>query len=209
MSDNVGENVVPVREVVAIFADSTALDAAIEGLQIAGTDRAAISVMASKDAIDKELGHMFRPVPGLPDAANAAPDVAVSRYEMAEGMGAVISVPIYIGATAGLIAIFATGGGILAAAAMGLVGGSVGGGFGAIAARALGKQHADHVEDQLQNGGLLLWVHAADQADETAKIALLRSLGGHHVHGHTYERQWGIDEVPLHALQPDPFLTTD
>jgi hypothetical protein len=209
MADDTVEKIIPVREVVAVFSDARSLEDAIEGLQSAGTHRAAINVMSSKDAVDQKLGHHFRPVPGSPEPQAVGDGVAVTRYEMAEGMGALISIPIYIGATAGLIAIFATGGGLLAAAAVGLVGGTVGGGFGALAARALGQQHAEHLETQLENGGLLLWVHVTDDADEAAKIALLRSLGGQHVQGHTYEKEWGVDEVPLHDVQPDPFLTTD
>lgn len=201
-----GERIVQDREVVAVFGDATALENAIEALQIAGTDRAQISVMSSQDAIDAKLGHRFRRVTDLADADQAATGVEVNRYEMAEAAGAVISVPVYIGATAGLIAIFATGGGIVAALAVGLAGGAVGGGFGAMAARALGQHHADHLEAQMREGGLLLWVRVADQADEDAKIALLREHGGSHVHGHNYERQWGKDEVPLHDAQPDPLL---
>jgi len=209
MADQTDETIIPVREVVAVFSDSRALDDAIQGLQNAGTDRAAINVMSSKNTVDQKLGHHFKPVAGSTDPKAVGEGVAVTRYEMAEGMGALISVPVYIGATAGLIAIFATGGGLLAAAAVGLVGGTVGGGFGALAARALGRQHAEHLENQLESGGLLLWVHVKDEADEADKIALLRSLGGEHVQGHSYQKEWGVDEVPLHDVQPDPFLTTD
>jgi hypothetical protein len=204
-----GERIVHDREVVAVFGDATALENAIEALQIAGTDRAQISVMSSQDTIDAKLGHRYRRVTDLADADQAATGAEVNRYEMAEAAGAVISVPVYIGATAGLIAIFATGGGLVAALAAGLAGGSVCGGFGVMAARALGQHHADHLEAQMREGGLLLWVRVADQADEDAKIALLRAHGGNHVHGHNYERQWGEDEVPLHKAQPDPLLENE
>lgn len=209
MAQETGESPVAQREVVAVFDDATAIEHAIDTLEMSGTDRAAIAVMSTRDSIDSKFAHRFRRAPELADANAGATGIEVTRYEMAEGAGAVISVPVYIGATAGLIAVFATGGGILIALAAGLVGGTVCGGFGVMAARALGQHHAEHLEEQMRAGGLLLWVGVADAADEAAKIALLRAVGGKHVHGHRYERQWGEDEVPLHDVQPDPFLTRD
>ena len=197
-------------EVVAIFADAPAIEAAIDALEMAGTDRACIAVMSTSDTLDAHFSHRFRRAADLADAAQGTGHgIEVTRYEMAEGAGALVSVPVYIGATAGLIAVFATGGGLLIALAAGLVGGTMGGSFGVMAARALGRHHAEHLEDQLRSGGLLLWVVATDPADETAKINLLRARGGSHVHAHHYDRPWGDDDVPGHAVQPDPLLDKD
>jgi hypothetical protein len=209
MTDILGEKVVSVREVVAVFSDAKTLDDAIESLEIAGSDRAAISVMSSQDTIDSKLGHLFRKSAQSADADDVARGVEVSRYDLAEGIGAVVSIPVFIGVTAGLIAVFSIGGGVIAAIIAGLGAATLGGGFGAAAALVIGKHHADHLEEQLQQGGLLLWVRVSGAADEKAKLDLLRSVGGKHVHGHLYQGEWGINEVPLHDAHPDPLLINE
>ncbi|WP_205590025.1 hypothetical protein [Sphingomonas paeninsulae] len=205
MTPGSGEQVFALREVVAVFDDPSALETAIERLEISGVDRAAISVMSSAETIDSKLGHLFRRTSQSSDADNVEKGIEVSRYEMAEGVGAVIAIPVYIGATAALVAIFASGGWILAAAVAGLAGGAFGGGFGAVAARMVGKHHADHIEEQLTKGGLLLWVRTTDDRDEKAKIELLRSLGGANVHGHIYRRKWGSTKCRFMTQIPTPF----
>jgi hypothetical protein len=81
-----------------------------------------------------------------------------------------------------------------------------GGGLGALAAHAIGATHAKALEKHLAAGGLLLWVRIVDQTGESAAIAALTASGGQHVHVHDIKRTWGEKDVPLHDLQPDPFL---
>ena len=54
-----------------------------------------------------------------------------------------------------------------------------------------------------------LWVSTPDDAAEKRALAVLTKCGGRAVHVHHVERQWGIKDTPLHAVQPDPLLERD
>jgi hypothetical protein len=43
-------------------------------------------------------------------------------------------------------------------------------------------------------------------AEEDRALGVLQRCGGASVHAHTIARHWGVADVPLHDVQPDPFL---
>lgn len=200
-----GQQTIAVREVVAIFDDGAALENAIEVVEQAGVNRGAISVIASDETFGTKLSHVYRSVSEMDAHDDIARGVKVTRYELAEGQGAAFSIPVYVGATAGLIAVLASGGTVGLAALAGLAAGAAGGGIGVSLARLLGDQQAQHVQQQIEEGGLLLWVQVKDAADADARIDQLKSLGGRDVRVHVYQRPWGDDAAAL-ASQPDPLL---
>ncbi|NRD89079.1 hypothetical protein C8024_05900 [Sphingopyxis sp. BSNA05] len=114
--------------------------------------------------------------------------------------------PTYIGGAGAGIAVVATGGTVAFAALIAAAGAAAGAGIGGLIAHAIGKHHADYMEKQLIDGGLLLWVRVKDDSQEAEIIELLNSLGGEDVHAHSITRYWGTNDVPLHDFDPDPFL---
>ncbi|MBM3488483.1 MAG: hypothetical protein FJX67_17945 [Alphaproteobacteria bacterium] len=82
-------------------------------------------------------------------------------------------------------AIVASGGTLAGAiVAAGLAGGS-GGLFGSALARFLEDRHVDYLRDQLDRGGILLWVRCRDQAHEVRACGILAAHSAHHVHIHS------------------------
>jgi hypothetical protein len=55
---------------------------------------------------------------------------------------------------------------------------------GALLARAIGEAYATRIEDQLAEGGLLLWVRTRDADDERKAVEILTAHGGKDVHVH-------------------------
>ena len=64
------------------------------------------------------------------------------------------------------------------------------------------------IQDNLEAGGILLWVRVGDSDEESKATKLLGESGGQDIHAHDITRTWGDKDVPLHDWQPDPFLLT-
>jgi hypothetical protein len=151
-------------EIVALFLTPDALEGAINDLSSAGWDRSEMSLLTQKSVL-------------MPD-----PPQETSRQaavEPAEGKSAVVSdSDVRQGRTlatslAGVIAAFAatgatilTGGTALAAVA----GAAVAGGGAAAAVNAIGqwadKSRSQFLQDQVERGGILLWLTPRDPEQE-------------------------------------------
>jgi hypothetical protein len=202
MSEN-GDLSYAVREVVGVFGNSDKLEAAVETLEAAGFRREAMSVMASREAVVENLNHRFESIESTEDD----PQVPRAAFndDLAAGKAAVVSIPLYIGATVGSLAVVASGGALALAIAAAATGGLAGGGLGVLAVHAIAEHHAKTVEEHVAAGGLLLWVRISDRTREAEAIRALTASGGEHVHAHDITRTWGAKGVPLHDWQPDPF----
>jgi len=191
------------REAVALFKDEKSLEEAILGLQEQGVDRARISVLGhlptSADA--GQTRNWTHHLVDLDSAPRAAP---FERVSMAEAETAVIAVPGYGGAMAGLIAVMASGGTLALAIASAIVVGAAGGAGGHVISRIIDKAHREQIITQLEAGGLILWVTLRN--DDEIVLALLQNLGGRNAHVSEHEAHWGAADVPLAAVQPDPLL---
>ena len=75
-------------------------------------------------------------------------------------------------------------GGLLPIEAAALAGG-VGGLFGSILAKWVGDHHAQHLQEQLDHGGLLLWVRTRSAEHEQRASRILSKHSGQDVHVHT------------------------
>ena len=80
-------------------------------------------------------------------------------------------------------------GGALAAALAALALGGSGTAVGVALARFIKQHPADYIAEQLENGGLLLWVRTWDQKDEEKAVKVLSSHSGHNVHIHALPAQ--------------------
>lgn len=173
-----------VREAVGVFDDSATLQRAIDELLSSGFDRAELSLLASEHAVDEKLGHHYARVEELEDEPGVLRTFYVAPESVAEGEGALIGGLVYVGATAAMGAAVASGGPLAATLAALAVGGGVGGAIGGILAGWLGRQYAHHIEEQLDHGGLLLWVRTWNEQDEKSAVEILSRNSGRDVHVH-------------------------
>lgn len=173
-----------ISEAVAVFDDIETMQAAIDELQSSGFDRAEISLVAGTEAVEAKLGHAYRKVAELEDDANVPREAYVSTESIGDAEGALIGGLFYVGATAAIGAVVASGGTVLAALAAAAVYGGAGGLIGGILAQLVGERHADYLQAQLDRGGLLLWVHARDDAHAARATGILERHSAHDVHVH-------------------------
>jgi len=172
------------REAVAVFHNSTDLQEAIDELLSNGFDRAELSLLAGQEAVESKLGHAYRKTAELEDDPNVPRIGYVSPESFGDAEGALIGTPLYIAATTATIAVLVSGGTLAAAIAGALAAGGAGAALGVILARLVGEHHAAHIEQQLEHGGLLLWVRTWDEDDERRAVEILRKHSGADVHVH-------------------------
>ncbi len=173
-----------VREAVGVFQDADALEAAIDSLMSQGFDRAEISLLAGERAVEAKLGAHYRRVQDLEDDPAVPRRAFVSTEAVGDVQGALIGGLIYLGGAAAAGALVATGGSLIGAAVAAALGGGTGGLLGSVLAGLVGDRHARGLQDQLDHGGLLLWVRTRDTAHEEKALRVLEDAGASDVHVH-------------------------
>ena len=127
----------------------------------------------------------------LEDDPSVPRSAYVSTEAIGEAEGALIGGLVYIGAVAAAGAIVASGGPIAVAIVAAAMTGGAGGLIGSDLAKLVGRHHADHLQEQLRRGGLLLWVRTRDKNHEERAIGVLSKHSAHDVHTHA------LPEVPV------------
>ena len=168
MPDNQEPGVV--REAVGVFNRPEDFQDAIDELLSSGFHRAELSLLASEHAVEEKLGHRYEKVDALEDDPRVPRTAYVSTEAIGGAEGAVIGALMYVGATAAAGAILVSGGTLAAAIAAMVVGGGAGGLIGAILAKWIGDHHGQYLQQQMEHGGLLLWVRTWDAKRKSAPL---------------------------------------
>lgn len=172
------------REAVAVFNDADTLQAAIDELLSSGFDRADLSLLANEEAVVATLGHRYRKVGELEDDREVPRECYVAREDIGDAEGGLIGGFFYVGACAATGVILASGGTLIPAIIGATLVGGAGGLIGGALARIVGKHYAEHLQEQLQHGGLLLWVRTHDDEHEQRAVSILARHSGTDVHVH-------------------------
>ncbi len=201
-------------EVIGVLPDQAALDGAVERLGMAGIDRAAMSVLGvaalrKSDGAAPARSALGRSAEAMSDDPKTPQSAFISHASRKEAQGMAIAIPMEIAGFGAAWAMAAAGGALLLAIGATAVAGAVGAGLGALLYHAVARRHADAIAAQIAHGGLILWVTVHDAATEERVATVLRGCNAGSVHTHRIDRQWGFADVPLHNVQPDPFLEHD
>ncbi len=177
------------REAVAVFDDVGAFERAVEELLAAGFPRDSLSMLAGAATVEKKLGHKFRRVEELEDDPEAPRTAFVSLRELTERettvWNSVTILPTLIAAgtvvaTAGPLAAVIIGTAVTGAA------------LATVLTHWMDDRQARWLEEQLERGGILLWVTTATPEQEAAALEILRRHAAHDVHVH----ELSADEDP-------------
>jgi len=159
-------------EVGALFGSREDLQAAVDRLQQAGFDRAQLTLLADTAVVEEKLGGSV-PSPQILADPDAPRQAVADRADEGNAQGVAIGVPALIAAFIAAGATAAAGvtiaGAVIATAA-------AGGGAGIVGSALAGwidRRQADHFDEQLKRGGILLWVTCADPtAAEKARTVI-------------------------------------
>ena len=176
------------REAVALFDDYVDLIAAIEELELAGFDRAQISLMRSCKAAERTLGRPIDNVQELEDEPIVPLGGWFDRHELTEGKAAIAAGLAYVGSLVAIGAVVANGGDLVAIVAAAALAGGIAGAIGIGLMRLVGRRRAREINEQLARGGLLLWAGTRSHDQERKAIMILRRHSARDVHLHDLTR---------------------
>jgi hypothetical protein len=173
-----------VREAVGVFGDQNSYQNAIDELLLSGFSRPDLSFLASEHTVKKKLGHEYEKVKDAEDDPKIPRKAYVAKESIGDAEGSLFGGLLYIGAMAATGIVVASGGTMAAALTAAVLAGGTGGVIGGYLAHLVGKHHADLLQEQLDHGGLLLWVNLRDKNHETRAIEILKKHSGKDVHVH-------------------------
>ncbi|HWJ73523.1 MAG TPA: hypothetical protein VNX29_10195 [Kaistia sp.] len=202
VQDADGETSYEVREVVAVFDNEKALQAAVDALISAGLDPEDMSVLADPG----KLAGLGVPVSGLEDDAKVGRASYVPAESRVEASTALAGGPALIVGLGAALAAGTAGLALIPTLALTIGGTLASGGAGMLLARFFGHRHADFIRRQIEAGGLVLWVHSTDSDMDRKIVNALAKSGARDIHQHVIKRSWGVDDVPLHDFNPDPLV---
>jgi hypothetical protein len=176
------ENATPLREAVGIFFGAEPLRAAIEDLLASGFDRSELGLLAGEFTVKQKLGDIYAELNENADDPSA-PGI---RFILKDaGTDTVHS--IFGGLS--LAGITAAGGAVVASAAVlgGALAPAVAGvaavvGIGAVFSRILHQSDAEHLEEEIEKGNILLLVRTRDAAQEKKAGDILKKHSAYDVH---------------------------
>jgi hypothetical protein len=180
-----------VREAVGVFIDAAQVEGAAEDLLAAGFDARALGLLARKEDAEQSFGPVTVETPWASDEPEAgAPKTAfVRRESVGDAVHAWLGGLSLAGTTAlGAIAVASAavlGGALVAAAAGAATVGAVGVAMAAI----LHEGDAEYLEEQIDEGRLLLFARTKDAAEE--RLAL-----------QTFEKHGALDTKTLTLREP-------
>ncbi len=167
-----------IREAVAAFDDPETLQQAVSDLQSHGFDRSDISFLARDGLEDQGDTRHAEDDPRAPrDAATTDTDMRQARV-LGTSLAAVLAGFAAAGFTVmtGGVAALAAGAAVLAAGGVGAAGALIG--------RAASEDEKSFLQQQIDSGGVLLWVRTRSAEAERRALDTLRRHSAHDVHVH-------------------------
>lgn len=172
------------REAVGVFHEEETLQNAVDELLINGFDRADLNLVAGHKTVEEKLGHDYRLVREIEDDPDVPYRAYAGRDSRTEAKSAVLGGLAYVGAVAAAGMVLASGGTVAAALVSAAAAGGAGGLVGGLFARFMDRGHARYLEEQIDRGGLLLWVRADGKERERKATEILKRYSAEDVHVH-------------------------
>lgn len=168
-----------VREAVGIFFDSKHLHEAVDDLTSAGFVFADLGLLAGQHTVKQRLGEFYSQMNESADSAEGPSIAFVAEKSMGDTVHAFLGTLFFVGTTAASGAVVASaailGGSLLPAvagvAALGAIGGAM--------SLVIHQGDAEHLEEQVDEGHLLLFVRTKDAAKETKAVEILSRHGAY------------------------------
>lgn len=175
---NSGASAPTMREAVGIFFDSAHLHEAVSELESSDFDRATLGLMAGEYTVKQKLGEFFTEVNESADSTGGPRTAFVADKSVGDTVHGLIGTLFFVGTTLASGAIVASaavlGGGLMAAAAgavalVGITGGAM--------SLILRESDAEYLEEQVDEGHILLFVRTDNAAREAKALDILSRHG--------------------------------
>jgi hypothetical protein len=166
-----------VREAVGIFFDSKHLHDAVDELVSSGFNLDDLGLLAGQCTVRQRLGEFYNEINESADTSEGPSTAFVADKSMGDTVHAYLGTLFFVGTTAASGAVVASaavlGGSLLPAVAGAAVVGAIGGALSLI----IRQSDAEHLEEQVDEGHLLLFVRIEDADEETRAVDILSGHG--------------------------------
>ncbi len=178
--------VINIPEAVGVFDSFETLQKAFYDLRKAGFSRYDISLLGHEKAMKEKLGDAYWRTEDLEDDPDVPRAAFVSEEAMGEMEGMIIGGAFFIPSYVAMAAAAAAGGAVAATAAAVAIVGIPAAAIGVLLARRADKRHRDYYAQQIERGGILLWVRVSDKQKEKQAVDILKDHSGKDVHVHDW-----------------------
>ncbi len=183
-----------IREIVGVFREAGALRKAADELMITGFDRSELSMLGSHKSIEEKLGDATQNSAALEDNPRVPMQAYFGPDSLTEAKAAIVGVPAFVGACAAAAPAIAHHASLTEIAiwtAIGLVAGLI---LGAISMKRISAKTSGYLREQVEHGGILLWVRAVTPEKEAKALAIMKRCGAKdvHVHNRPVIKEWGL-----------------
>lgn len=191
------ESELPIREAVGIFFDANHLREAIKDLLISGFEPEELGLLASEEVVERSLGDLYTRTNENADSLQAPAIAFIGRESSGETASTLGGSLFFVGTSGimgGVVASAAVFGGALLAALSGIVGVGL---VGALVATIIHQSDADYLQQQVDEGHILLFVRMADSAKEQQAMNILSRHSGVDVKMYEVPAKSNVATVPL------------
>lgn len=171
-------------EAIALFEMQDDFQDAVGDLLTHGFDHSDISLLAGEQKARQTLHHGYGKIRLMEDDPAAPRTEYVSIETIGDAEGALIGVPLYVGAVVGVGIAAASGATLVAAVMWAAAAGGGGALVGWIMARWLDRRHAQYIKRQIDAGGIPLWVRIRSPEHDCRAVDILSRHAGKDVHVH-------------------------
>lgn len=175
------QNGVLQREAVAVLDDVASLESTVDDLKAAGFAEDDISLLAADETVERKLGHLYRRVEEMEDDPAAPRTAFVSSKDFSRRERVVMATLTYVPTLIAAGTVVASAGAVAAALAGVAVGGAS---LATLLTHWMDTRHANWLQDQIDRGGILLWVRTPDTAAERRALEILGRYSAHDIHIH-------------------------
>lgn len=169
------------REAVAVFDDAVSLESAVAELRASGFAEGDLSILAGQEAIEEKLGHSYREVRQAEDDPSAQREAVIPASELAAHERTMASVNSILPILLGAGVVVATTGPLAAIVVGALTAGTL---LSTTLAGLVDSRYAEHLDEQLERGRVLLWVRTPEPEQEKKAMEILGRHAGRDVHIH-------------------------
>jgi hypothetical protein len=178
--------VIKVPEAVGVFDSFEALQTAFYDLRSVGFHHSDISLLGGEDALEETLGKAYWRADDLEDDPHAPRAHFVSEEAIGELEGAIAGGFFFVGSYIAMAALLTPASTLAASIAAIAIGGSPAAILGTLLARRVGQHHKDYYANQIEHGGILMWVRCRDKDHEELAVKIMKGHSGRDVHVHDW-----------------------
>lgn len=162
-----------VREAVGVFFETEHLNQAIDDLLESGFERANLGLLAGEEAVQRALGDIYRRTDQPADSPDVPCTAFVAEESIDDTSHAGLGGLVLLGATTAAGAAVATAGVLGGALVVAATGTAAFAAIGAVLAAIIHESDADYLEEQVDEGHLLLFVRTKDSEHEAKAVDIL------------------------------------